>query len=267
MEMKPYLDQAVELLKEELGDNLAGIYLHGSLAMGCFHPETSDIDLLIVVHDKLTREVSRKLAGRVTVFHDSLPNKRGIELSVVLKVYLKDFEYPVPFEFHFSDAHLERYKADENYLCGGFGDADLAAHFTIIYHRGQTLYGEPVREAFAPVDRQYYLHSILGDIEDAPQNIASNLVYYTLNLCRVLSYIREERVCSKQEGGEWGLQHVPARYHELLQRCLDQYGGVSGGAGSRAAGDVSGGAGDDPVLLADFAAYMISEIRSGGADR
>ena len=39
------LDQAVDLFKEELGDNLVGIYLHGSLAMGRFNPDTSDIDL------------------------------------------------------------------------------------------------------------------------------------------------------------------------------------------------------------------------------
>ncbi|MFD1905618.1 hypothetical protein ACFSQ7_18855 [Paenibacillus rhizoplanae] len=36
MEILAYLDQAVDLFKEELGDNLSGVYLHGSLAMGCF---------------------------------------------------------------------------------------------------------------------------------------------------------------------------------------------------------------------------------------
>ena len=32
-----------------LGDNLTGIYLHGSAVMDCFHPENSDIDLILVV--------------------------------------------------------------------------------------------------------------------------------------------------------------------------------------------------------------------------
>ena len=56
------LDQAVDLFKEELGDNLVGIYLHGSLAMGRFNPDTSDIDLSLVVADKLTR--SYETAGQ-----------------------------------------------------------------------------------------------------------------------------------------------------------------------------------------------------------
>lgn len=249
MQTLAYLDQAVDLFKEELGTNLSGIYLHGSLAMGCFHPEKSDIDLLVVVHDKLSADVSRSLASQIVAFHESLPNRRGIEFSIVLKTYLTNFVYPTPFEFHFSEAHLQRYKADENYLCGGFEDADLAAQFAVVYHRGLILYGEPIREAFLPVDPRYYLESILEDIGDAPQRIKEMPVYYTLNLCRVLYYMREGYVSSKKEGGEWGLQHLPSKYHELLKRCLSEYRGVRGTYEH------------DPALLAEFAEYMTGEIK------
>ncbi|WP_238652971.1 aminoglycoside adenylyltransferase domain-containing protein [Paenibacillus piscarius] len=248
METLAYLDHAVELFKEELGANLAGIYLHGSLAMGCFSPETGDIDLLIVVHNKLSQEVSRRLAKRIVALHDMLPNKRGVELSIVLKTYLRNFVYPTPFEFHFSEAHIERYRTDEQYLCGGFEDADLAAHFYVVYHRGVILYGEPIREAFLPVDRGYYLDSIMYDVGDAHQKITEAPVYYTLNLCRVLYYVCENVVSSKKEGGEWGKKHLPAQYHGLLTRCLEAY---SGSSNSEAY---------DPELLTDYAEYMINEI-------
>ena len=48
MDTQSVLDQAVDLFKEELGSHLVGVYLHGSLAMGCFNPEASDVDLLVV---------------------------------------------------------------------------------------------------------------------------------------------------------------------------------------------------------------------------
>ncbi|NQX44769.1 DUF4111 domain-containing protein [Paenibacillus tritici] len=248
MEILAYLNQAVELFKEELGANLSGIYVHGSLAMGCFNPNTSDIDLLIVVHDKLSGEVSKRLAKRVVAYHNSLPNQGGVELSVVLTSYLKNFVHPTPFEFHFSKGHLERYSLEEDYICGGLEDGDLAAHFAVVYQRGFILYGEPIREAFLPVDRQYVLDSILGDIEDARQNIIDAPVYYTLNLCRVLYYAREEIVSSKKEGGEWGLKHVPQCYHGLLKDCLDQYSGAVSSIGS------------NPELWIEFAEYMAKEI-------
>lgn len=39
---------------EQLEGNLIGIYLHGSLALGCFNPITSDIDLLVLTRHKIS---------------------------------------------------------------------------------------------------------------------------------------------------------------------------------------------------------------------
>lgn len=50
--MDPYqvLDLAIRRCKSIFKENLVGIYLHGSLAMGCFSRQ-SGIDFLIVVND------------------------------------------------------------------------------------------------------------------------------------------------------------------------------------------------------------------------
>ena len=40
-----------------LGDNLEGIYLHGSAVMGCFNEKKSDIDLVIVVNTTVPAEI------------------------------------------------------------------------------------------------------------------------------------------------------------------------------------------------------------------
>ena len=50
--MKGYEDlinRFVSDSREILSDRLTGIYLHGSMAMGCFNPDKSDIDLIIVI--------------------------------------------------------------------------------------------------------------------------------------------------------------------------------------------------------------------------
>ena len=48
------LDEIVDKSKIIFKDNLTGIYLHGSLAMGCFNPNKSDIDLIIVIKNNIT---------------------------------------------------------------------------------------------------------------------------------------------------------------------------------------------------------------------
>lgn len=249
MNIQSVLDGAVDLFQQELGSDLVGIYLHGSLAMGCFNPDTSDVDLLLVVQDKLTGESMRRLAKHVVHFHDAMPNQQGLELSIVLASSLQDFVYPPPFEFHYSAVHRERYLTDEQYICGGFGDVDLAAHYTVIYHRGIALYGKPIREVFPPIDPHYYTQAILHDVESAVQDITGSPMYYTLNLCRVLYYLKEGVVSSKKEGGEWGLHALPSKYHPIIQRALDQY-----------SGDTQKPADSAPDELLSFAGDMLGEI-------
>jgi beta-galactosidase/beta-glucuronidase len=48
-------------------------------------------------------------------------------------------------------------------------------------------------------------------------------LYITLNLCRVLAYAREGLVLSKQEGGQWGLSHLPEAHRPLAALALDCY--------------------------------------------
>ncbi|SFE93867.1 Nucleotidyltransferase domain-containing protein [Paenibacillus algorifonticola] len=79
MDTAYYLDRAVALFNEEMGDNLVGIYLHGSLAMGCFNTHKSDIDLLIVAQEALSTETNKRIAKKLLKLHESMPNDRGIE--------------------------------------------------------------------------------------------------------------------------------------------------------------------------------------------
>lgn len=207
-----------------LKNNLVGIYLHGSAAMGCFHEKTSDIDLLVVVQWELEDKVKHQYMDMVVALNEQAPAK-GLELSIVREDVCKPFIYPTPFELHFSIAHLNWYQSNpEEYIEKMKGtDKDLAAHITILYHRGKTLYGKAVKEVFGRVSSEEYFDSIWCDIKDAAEEIADNPVYIILNLCRVLAYKRNGYVLSKQEGGEWGLVNVPEKYRNLISEAMEAY--------------------------------------------
>jgi streptomycin 3"-adenylyltransferase len=250
MDTQLYIDKFVALLTAELKDNLIGIYLHGSLAMGCFHPKSSDIDLLVVIRKKLTADNNKRITSGVLSLHDEMPNERGMEFSIVLETSLNPFVYPTPLEYHYSDSHRDRYSNDESYVCGGMADKDLASQITVAYHRGYSVFGPSLHEVCEPVPRQYYLASILYDIEGASNAIISNPMYMTLNLCRVLFFLKEGNISSKKEGGEWGVQTLPRHYRAMIQQCLDEYTGSSGTKEF------------DNELLVEFADYMLAEIHT-----
>lgn len=222
-------EKLVKYSKDILKDNLIGVYLHGSAAMGCFNEKTSDIDMLIVIDKDMSDAEKRQYMDMVVGLNIFAPEK-GIELSIVKKSVCKPFVYPTPFELHFSIAHLEWYKNNpQDYILKMNGtDKDLAAHIMIIYYRGLCLYGEEIRSIFEDVGREAYFDSIWNDVKQAEEDIMDAPVYVTLNLCRVLAYKQEDLILSKQEGGEWGLKNVPEKYSRLIQKALDEYGSVSG---------------------------------------
>ena len=218
------INSFVEQSKEILRDNLVGVYLHGSLVMGCFNPQKSDIDLIIVINRPLTDPDKRAYMEMVVEFNALGPAK-GIEMSIVLREVCKPFVYPTPYELHFSAGHLEWFeKAPDEYIREMNGmDKDLAAHFTIINKRGKCLYGAPIEDVFAEVPSVDYMDSIWFDVEGAAEEITEYPMYLTLNLARVLAYKQEGLVLSKKEGGDWALGRLPAEYRPLIADALREY--------------------------------------------
>ena len=161
-----------------LRDNLVGIYLHGSAAMGCFNAEKSDIDLIVVVKSELPKEIKREYMDMVVKLNNEAPAK-GIEISIVRETVCKPFVYPTPFELHFSIAHLNWYQSNpDEYVDKMKGtDKDLAAHFTVIRHRGKTIYGEEIKNVFSSVSKEDYFDSVWNDIKGARIEIIDNPTY------------------------------------------------------------------------------------------
>ena len=222
--MDSLIDEFVDRTRSILGDDLVGVYLHGSAAMGCFNPQKSDLDYIVVVDRPLADAVKRAFLEMVVDLNAQGPAK-GIEMSVVLRKVCRPFVYPTPYELHFSAGHLDAYRADpEGYICRMQGDdRDLAAHFTIIRGRGRCLYGAPIEEVFDQVPRRDYLDALWYDVENAREEIATYPMYLILNLARVLAYGSEGLILSKKEGGAWALENLPPEYRPLIRDALGEY--------------------------------------------
>jgi predicted nucleotidyltransferase len=225
--VRDQIEGFTETIVHILDDNLTGMYLHGSLAMGCFNPARSDIDVLVVTEQGMSSETMRKVARTVL---DFAGNPTPFELSFLRQSYLNPWRYPTPFDFHFSEDWREKTAAalvaPEWQLWSGQpppADPDLAAHITITRTRGICLAGKSILDVFPEIPRADYVDSIMGDFDYARDGIADNPVYAVLNFCRIYSYLREGRIDSKDEAGVWALDHLPPDYHALISAALDTY--------------------------------------------
>ncbi len=216
-------------------DKLVGIYLHGSLALGCFNPRHSDLDLLVVTKRGLTSAEKRQA---IALLLQQSKTPHPVEISFLRRSDLRPWRYPTPFDLHYGEDWRDRFTRD---LASGAWrhwnargqprrrDPDLAAHVTVLRARGRVLLGPPIAEVFPTVRREHYLASIRSDLVWARERLAENPVYAILNSCRVYSYAREGRIASKAEGGEWALgrpgDELSKNERDVISQALAVYRG------------------------------------------
>ncbi|MEH7237990.1 aminoglycoside adenylyltransferase domain-containing protein [Bacillus sp. JJ1562] len=225
-EIKDFVFHLLIEFKEIFKKDFIGCYLHGSLAMGGFNPNRSDIDILIVTSKSMDLGTKRRLA-QLCLTHSSKPFP--IEISCLNENQLKNWSHPSPFDFHYSEFWRKHY---ENDLANGTyhylnekvkTDADLAAHITITTNRGICIEGKPIGEVFPLVPSSHYISSIMGDFEDCLVNIEEDPVYCTLNIIRVFWYLNEGVISSKLEAGNWGLAALPKEMGITVKKAVECY--------------------------------------------
>lgn len=212
-----------------LPGNVTGVYLHGSLATGCFNPERSDIDLLVITHSPTPAEVKPALARLLL---ELSRHPAPVEIHFIRGSQLRPWRYPTPFDFHYSEGWRDRFEAElrsgswHSCMDPGQVDEDLGAHVMITRQRGVCLYGRGIQEVFPEVPPKDYIDSILGDVLSDVYGLNStfdNPVSIILNACRTLAYLKNGEVLSKDEGGDWALRNLPQEYHEVIHQSLDAY--------------------------------------------
>lgn len=210
----------VENINQILGDNYLGFYLHGSLAMGGFNPYRSDIDVLVVTRTSITKEAKKELAE---LFLKHSVNPYPIEVSFLHNSLLDKWEHPSLFDFHYSEYWRERFEKHDDFNQGIHRDPDLAAHIYVLTQRGICIDGESIAAVFPEISSADFLSSIKGDYKECFEEITEDPIYCSLNMLRVLIYIKTGDITSKQEAGEWGLKVLPVEYHKTIKKVLGNY--------------------------------------------
>jgi hypothetical protein len=208
-EVERYLDDLVSVLRGHLGARLVGVYLHGSLGMGAFDPERSDVDIVAICAESLSR--SRRLAmGRALAAIPRPPSGGDLEFSLVTEAVARAPSPTPSFEVHVS-THQQPDVVD-----GGEhpGDEDLVVHFAMARARGRALAGPDPKEVFPEPNRESLIRAFLGDMRWAREHGATgweghhmpelaSTAYRVLNAARSWRFLETGALGSKVEGAAW----------------------------------------------------------------
>jgi len=172
---------------------LRAAYLHGSVALGGWNAERSDVDILFVVADEIGAKAVAAIGDLLLASHGP---GRGLECSVVTSSQAARPGPPYPFILHCGrDAGAQRL-----YLGSEMpGDNDLLMHYAVCREAGITLSGPPPLDCIGAVPRQAILTYLADELEWGLANGAES--YAVLNACRAVEYLDGGRIVSKVAGG------------------------------------------------------------------
>ena len=207
-----------------LGDDLVGLYLDGSLALGDFDPATSDVDFIAAIARPLSPEAFDALAALHRALRDSgRPFATELEGSYIPLPALRRHD---PADATFANHErgpdeVLKYKAHHS---------DWVIHRTTVREHGLTLFGPPpatlidpvspddVRQATADVLRSWWgTADAVRYIRAAPPG---GLAFIALTMCRALYALERGEVVSKPAAAEWALRTQDARWRPLIERSL-----------------------------------------------
>jgi aminoglycoside adenylyltransferase-like protein/nucleotidyltransferase-like protein len=207
-----YLEALTAEVATVVGDRLVGVYAHGSLLLGGYLPERSDVDVLVVVEDALSTHEQATIAGRLS--EEALPCPAvGLELSIVTRASAAAPSARPAFELHVTTA-----PADVKVVDGHRhpGDPDLVLHFAVCRRLAA--------EVFAEVPRSLVLAQLADELVWAVEHAAPE--YAVLNACRARRYAADGVLVSKVDGGRWALTRLTEPERTLVDAALARQTGT-----------------------------------------
>jgi predicted nucleotidyltransferase len=186
-----------------LGASVRGIFLHGSLVLDDYVPGRSDVDLLIIVAERLG---DAHVAALTEAADEERPRAPGrVDLRVVTQHAAR-----APTRLPSMEAYIRIASGCEATLyveSRRARERDLVIEFSMCRAHGRSLVGATPAEVIAPVPRAWVLD--VGDAQLADwQEIGDDSVHAQLTVltaCRIWRFAEESRHCSKTAAGEWAL--------------------------------------------------------------
>jgi len=187
-----------DAMRAILGDAIV-VLVHGSVALGDYHPGRSDLDVLVFCDGAPTTAQYHQLATALLRISTA---PAPIEISVLDATLLAHWEHPAPFFFHYSESWRDATHAaviDPTHRWDVIRtDPDLSAHMVIAHHHGIMVHGDA--RVPLPLPHQA-LAAVWYDIAASETQVHATPDYVILNLCRTIRWLAHGEVHSKSTGG------------------------------------------------------------------
>jgi hypothetical protein len=221
-EVSALIEALLDGLRGALGDNLLGVYPRGSLALGDFDPDYSDVDVLVVTWQRVSDEEFEALGA----MHDrirALPNRyaAGLEAAYIDSESVRRFQPgqrhptitshdPFRWERHDSNWVLDRWQTRQGGVAWYGPDPE-----TVIDEIGDDELREAAR--MRVLEWAGWARSV-PDEDRAWINERAHQAYVIETMCRALHALSHPGLPTKPQAVAWALRVLPEPWRTLVEK-------------------------------------------------
>lgn len=209
------------LVREVLGENLFGVYLHGSAVLGGPGPR-SDLDFLVVLRRPTTPEEKRRLVGellRISVHPDRRQGRTTLEVTFVVHSEVRPWRSPPHWDLQYGEWWRDRFEAGEIEPWETTTDPDLALLVAVALIGDAALAGPPPAEVFDPVPAADLERAMLHSIDHFFAKFDDDTANTLLMLSRVWTTLATGEIRRKDVAADWALARLPEEHRPALERA------------------------------------------------
>jgi len=220
--VRPILENYLSLTSNDLDGLISGLYIVGSIALGGFNEQFSDIDFVATLKRKVSQEDIEKLTAIHGKIEKDFPNWKlsGSYLQVHDLGHFEEEIEPHPY-YHDGKFHNK-----------GYFEINSITWWTLKNH-GMTIIGEEATSLLFTVDWDLLIARTKDNLNtywfswtnrvDKFAIILSNdgFQWAVLGVLRQYYTFRENSITTKTKSAEYALACLPACWHPVIQEAVN----------------------------------------------
>lgn len=216
-------ENIVRLVRNVLGADVVGAYLHGSAVLGGLRP-SSDVDVFAVSRRRTTAGERRVLVDGLLEISGARARRgpaRPVELTIVVQSDVRPWRYPPRSEFQYGEWLRDEFERGDT--PSPTPSPDLAPLITMVLLGNTPLYGPPPGEVLDPVPPEDLIRAIVASVPDLLADLESDTRNVVLTLARIWTTLATGAIRSKDAAADWAFMHLPANHRPVLARARAIY--------------------------------------------
>ena len=204
-----------------LREKLVGLYLYGSLSLGDFDPQSSDIDFLVVTTEELPAETLETLKDmHASIASSGLPYAKRLEGSYIPLAPLRRYDP--------HNASHPTIGADWEFHVAQHG-SNWIIERSIVREYGVVLWGPSPKTLIDPISSHELRAAVCEQLRDfwqaqltGPEWLQPRhyQAFAVLTMCRALYTLSQGQAASKLQAAAWALQSLDHKWQPIIERAL-----------------------------------------------